>query len=144
MDRTAPTFTPNVTNGMGGGVNSSKGFFSELKKKGSAINIFSGLSSSTTNPHADMMVDPFGQSSESFPRKLESTTSSSGQSTRSGDLGSEVVSSSATTISAVPSGVLGGVAAGGVDDIDPGVKSRGHISLGEDSCISVDNMLPGV
>lgn len=136
MDKNTATATPNTTttttSGTGGGSNSSRGFFSELKKKGSAINIFSGLSSSTNNPPADIMVDPFEQSSESFPRKLDSTSSSSGPSMRSGELGSEVVSSSVTTASAVPSaGVFSSVAAGGVDELDQGGKSRGHISLGE-------------
>ena len=84
------------------------------------------------------MVDPFEQSSESFPRKLESTSSSSGQSVRSGDLGSEVVSSSATTVSAVPSsGNLIGPTVGGVDELDPGGKNREHISLGKINSVCI-------
>lgn len=68
--------------------NSSKRFFSELKKKGSTISIFGGLSSNTSalNPPVDPL-DPFEYSSEVPHRKLESTSSSSGQSMRSGDGG---------------------------------------------------------
>lgn len=61
---------------------------------------------------------------------MDTTSSSSGHSTRSGDLGSEVVSSSATTASGLPpSGA--NVAGGGTDELDQGAKARGHISLGE-------------
>lgn len=53
----------------------SRGFFSELKKKGSAMSIFSGLSSSTSVA-VEGGVDPF-EKSQDYPRKLESTSSSS-------------------------------------------------------------------
>lgn len=78
------------------------------------------------------MIDPFEQSCEVSPRKMDTTSSSSGHSTRSGDLGSEVVSSSTTAASGLPPAAGGGgVGSGGTDELDQGAKSRGHISLGE-------------
>ena len=76
------------------------------------------------------MIDPFEQSCEVSPRKMDTTSSSSGHSTRSGDLGSEVVSSSTTAASGLPP-AGGGGGSGGTDELDQGGKSRGHISLGE-------------
>ena len=95
---------------------SSKGFFSELKKKGSAINIFSGLTSSTTAAPSEM-VDPFDQSFEPSVKKLDS--SSSGPSTRSG----EGSGSDTSTSAVLPPG-------GGQEDTDQGKSNRAHIGLG--------------
>lgn len=109
-----------------------KGFFSDLKKKGSASalsNIFSGLMASTapsTSGGASTggeNVDPFLKSYEAYPRKMESTSSSSGVSSKSGDGGTSEIS--------VPPTVAGS----GLEEVDQGKSYRGHISLGELACV---------
>lgn len=125
MDR--QTVAPSVTaiNGgqfMGMGSSSSSKFF---KKKSSNISLLTA-----SYNHGNDFNDPFEQSGDISPRKIDAISSSSGHSTRSSDLGSEVVSSSATTASGQPHTGAGSVAAGGTDELDQGCKARGHISLG--------------
>lgn len=118
-----------INGGSAGGSNSTKGFFRDLKRK---HNSSSGTVLSSSNLGGEM-ADPFEQSGDASPRKMETTSSSSGHSSRSGDLGSEVISSTTTAASGLPPvvGITSGVgmATGGIED-DSG-KSRGHISLGK-------------
>ncbi len=99
----------------------AKGFFNDLKKKGSAMNIFSGLTSSNTSSPHDVM-DPF-EHSETYSRRVEG-----------GKLTASVKSSNDAPSSDLPSAVGGGI---GGDETDLGKSNRGHISLGKDQSPSI-------